>query len=419
MSTVKSARILGSLAAVSMLLALAACGGSSSKSTLTIHPSSGPRHVQALMFQTRSPLPSTFFSNVLPNITGVAVPMNWDDIETRNSNNTGSGGYDFSSFDASLQPYLNAGAKVNLIVWPATEGGSNNSTPSYVFSAAYAASLPGSPNPQDMSVCGDYHGDSSNPFYSQATSGGGGHWNINASTDLSGLPVSYELPFMTAYQAFIAKVVAHYNLSTSPPIGYIRFGMSQGGESSPECNQYWPNYSETTYIGYVTTMTQFITEKNPSMTILQDLHAVGDPPNPDYTYADQEAALAVANKEGFGTNGLQKSDTTAATCDSDWCAMFAQYGSTVYGTTPITLSLQTLEWTDPTGAAQTGSLTVLEPFAKANGANNLELYLADVGLAFDPSNYCGYLPPSAGCPSFSPSQYSSAYASAIQDFLAP
>ena len=426
MSNVSSARILGSIAAVSALFALTACGGSSSTPALTTHPSSGPRHVQVLMFGTSSPLPSSFISNVLPNITGVTVPLSWNKIESSNSSGTGSGGYDFSSFDAGLTAYLNAGAKVNLLVWPATEGGNNNpnqsgSTPAYVFSPIYAAQL-GAPNPQDMAVCGSYTGDSGNPFYSQANSGsGGGLWNASVSSDLSGLPVSYELPFMTAYQNFITAVIQHYNAPGALAIGYIRFGMSQGGENSPECNQYWPNYSENTYIGYVTAMTQFITEQNPSMTILEDLHAVGDPVV--YSYADQEAALAVANKEGFGTNGLQQNDVNSSAagspCDSDWCNLFAQYQATEYGGTPITLSLQTLQWTDPTGATQTGSLTVLEPFAKSRGANNLELYLADVGLAFDPSNYCGYLPPSAGCPSFNPDTYSGQYAAAIQDFLAP
>lgn len=426
MSNVTSARAFGSIAAVSVLLALAACGGSSSTPALTIHPSTGPRHVQALMFLTSNPLPGSFFSKVLPNITGVAVPMSWNQIESSNASGTASGGYDFSSFDASLAPYLNAGAKVNLIVWPATEGGNNNpnqsgSTPAYVFSPAYAAQL-GAPNPQDMAVCGSYTGDSGNPFYAQATSGaGGGLWNANVSSDISGLPISYELPFMTAYQNFITAVIQHYNAPGAIAIGYIRFGMSQGGESSPECNQYWPNYSENTYITYVTSMTQFITAQNPSMTILEDLHAVGDPVA--YSYADQEAALAVANKEGFGTNGGQQSDITnfaaGSPCDSDWCNMFAQYENTEYNGAPITLSLQTLQWTDPTGQAQTGSLTALEPFAKAHGVNNLELYLADVGLAFDPSNYCGYLPPSAGCPSFNPATYSSQYAASIEDFLAP
>jgi|HubBroStandDraft_1064217.scaffolds.fasta_scaffold00001_181 hypothetical protein len=439
MSTLKSVRIVGPLAAAALILAMAGCGGGSSSPNLTktTHPSNGPRHVQALMFLTTNPLPETFFSKVLPNITGVAVPMNWDDIETS------QGRYDFTAFDTGLTQYLNAGAKVNIIVWPATEGGSNNSTPSYVFTQAWANDPSvNALNPLDMAVCGDYNGDSSNPFYQQAISGGGGVWNTSTSTDISGLPVSYEAPFAVAYKNFITAVVAHYNAPgtvvngvTVPQIGYIRFGMSQGGESSPECNQYWPgpndsgSFNETEYITYVTTMTQFVTAQSPAFTVLQDLHAVGDPGSQDFTYADQEAALAVANREGFGTNGLQQSDVASlasdAPCDSDWCALFAQFGSTVYGSTPITLSLQTLQWSDPTNVAQTGSLAPvgsfpgLVPFAQQNGADNLELYLADVGLAFDPGNYCGYLPPTATCPSFSPATYSSSYATVIQNFLEP
>ena len=380
---------------------------------------SGPRHVQAFLFPvltSSSPIFNSFMSNVLPNITGVSVSMAWNEIETS------QGVYDFTSYDAKLQPYLDAGRKVNLIIWPATEGGDNDpnnggSTPSYVFSPAYATQV-GAPNPQDMTVCSIYTGDSGNPFYNSALNGGGGIWNESTSDDLSGLPVSYELPFMTAYKNFIAAVIAHYNGNITTPIGYIRFGMSQDGESSPECNQYWPNYSETSYVNYVTAMTQWVTAQNPSMTILQDLHAVGA--TPDYTYPDQEAALAVANQEGFGTNGWQKSDITnfAANlpCDANWCDEFALYASTTYGGTPITLSLQTGTWTDPTGASQIGSLVQLIPFAQQNAANNLELYLADVGLAFDLGNYCNY--PNSTCPTDNTQTYSTAYVQAIAAFLA-
>lgn len=369
----------------------------------------GPRAVQAILFPvltSSSPIFSGFMANVLPHITGVSVSLPWSQIETS------QGVYDFTSYDANLKPYLNAGRKVNLIVWPATEGGSNTSTPSYVFSTAYAAQV-GAPNPQDVSYCTSYPGTGalSNTIA-----------NINTpGFDNTGLPVSYELPFMTAYQNFIQAVIAHYNGNATTPIGYIRFGMSQGGESSPECNQYWPNYSENVYIGYVTTMTQWITAQNPQMTILEDLHAVGAPSSPDYTYASQEGAIAVANSEGFGTNGWQQGDITNfgnnQPCDSNWCFLFAQYAGTKYGSTPITLSLQTLGWSDPTGASQTGSLVQLIPFAQNNAATNLELYLADVGLAFDLGNYCSY--PHSSCPTNNTQTYSNDYAQAIQTYLGP
>jgi hypothetical protein len=159
------------------------------------------------------------------------------------------------------------------------------------------------------------------------------------------------------------------------------------------------------------------------MTILEDLHAIGQNTSSSYTqYPDTEAADAVADDFGFGTNGLQQSDTTATAvpCDADWCALFSQYASTEYNGKPITLSLQTLQWSDPTGAQQTGSLTVLLPFAATHGCNNLELYQADVALAFDAANYCSY--PHSNCTSGTSaysSSDSSAYETAIQNFLAP
>jgi hypothetical protein len=431
----KSVSITGLLAALTFVLALVACGGgsSSSSSVSTPPPSNTPRHVQALLSSSTSDgsigVPGTFISNVLPNISGVSVSLSWGEVESTNSAGTGSGGYDFSAFDSALAPYLSSGKMVNLIVWPATEGGNNEpgnggSTPAYVFTAAYAAQV-GATNPQDMAVCQSYTGDSSNPYYSQAVSGsGGGSWNITTSSDLSGLPVSYELPFMTAYQAFITQVIQHYNGNSS--IGYIRFGFSQGGENSPECNQYWgppgsPNYSDTTYLNYIQTMTNYVKSQSPAMTILEDLHALGQNTDSTYTeYPVAESGYAVAHQFGFGTNGLQQSDTTATSvpCDADWCALFSQYASTEYNDKPITLSLQTLQWSDPTGVAQTGSLTVLLPFAASHDCNNLELYQADVALAFDAANYCSY--PHSNCSngvSAYSSSDSSSYASAIQAFM--
>jgi hypothetical protein len=400
----------------------------------------GPRQVQALLFPvltSSSNIFASFMANVLPNISGVSVSMQWNQIESSDASGTHSGGYDFTSFDASLQPYLAAGRSVNLIVWPATEGGNNapnngGSTPTYVFSSTYATSV-GATNPQDMAVCSNYQGDSGSP-YGQGNFASGGIWNSSDPTygsDLSGLPVSYELPFMTAYKNFIQAVIVHYNNNPQTPIGYIRFGFSQGGENSPECNQFWPNsptgqpFSQTAYVtDYVGTMTAWVHQQSPQMTILEDMHALGNLSSESASvyvaYPDQEAQLAVANGLGIGTNGLQQSDITQfdnnQPCDSDWCNMFAQYAGTKYSGTPITLSLQTLQWTDPTGAAQTGSLTQIEPFAKDHAANNLELYLADVGLAFDSANYQSY--PHASS-SVNAASYSSTYAAAIQDFLAP
>ncbi len=403
---------LALLAATAFLATLAGCGGASTTHIIVPPPVSGPHHAQVILFpviKAGDPNFNDFMSNILPNVSGVAVSMKWNEIETS------QGSYDFSAYDANLAPYIAAGRTVNLIVWPATEGGNNDpatsgSTPAYVFTQAWANSV-GAPTPQDMAVCASYEGDSGNPFFNSE-----GVWNITRSGDLSGLPVSYELPFMKAYQNFIAAVIAHYNGNATTPIGYIRFGFSQGGENSPLCNQDpWPNYSKSTYLKYIQTMTQFVAQQNPQMTILEDLHAVGVPPNQDLGYADTEAQDAVNNSMGFGTNGLQQSDITNSAsgqpCDSDWCALFAQYAGTTFNGKPITLSLQTLQWSDPTKAQATGSLSDLLPFIVQHGTNNVELYLADAALAFSP-NYLNY--PHSD-PSFT--SFAGAYKQAIQTYL--
>jgi hypothetical protein len=396
--------------------------GSVNSNTATV-VIAGPRHVQVILFPllTRNnPNFTDFMANILPNLSGVSVEMQWNEIETS------QGIYDFSTFDANLQPFIQAGKAVNLIVWPATEGGNNTppigSTPSYIFTQAWANAV-GAANPQDMVVCGGYTGGSSNPFYVQAITRGGGRWNTSISSDTSGLPVSYEAPFRVGYQNFIRAVIAHYNGSTTTPIGYIRFGLTQDGEASTSCTKYWPSpdgmgsYSKADYLSYVQTMTAFVAQQNPQMTILAHLHAPGSPP--DLSYADSEAVYAVASQQGIGTNGLQKSDITnfnvGQPCNGDWCALFIQYGATIYNGNPIALSLQTLGWSDPTGQAQSGSLVDLLPFIEQHRVNNLELWLADAALAFSP-NYCNY--PNAQCnnPQYNQQQYVSAYQQAIQAF---
>ncbi len=403
MSQFQRARILG-LLAVAYVVILSGCGASSGGRL--IRTPSGPydtaqnvaayqqaiggfmsaasqNKVQALMFHVLTPSDpnfTDFMNNILPNVSGVSVAMSWNQIETSQGN------YDFSGFDANLQPFLQAGKEVNLVVWPATEGGNNDpnnggSTPGYVFTQSWANTVGAAV--QDMAVCQSYTGDTSNPFYNSAIAGNGGTWNINTSGDLSGLPVSYEVPFMKAYQNFIAQVIAHYKAGGAPHIGYIRFGFSQGGENSPECNQYWPGYSHDVYLNYVKAMTDFVKTQNPSMTIMEDLHAVGPPGDVDYSYADEEAADGAADGFAIGTNGLQQSDLASNPCDSDWCALFSQHSGL-----PIR-SLQTLQWSDPTGNLQTGSLAAIIPFAQTHEANNLELYLADLALAYSP-NYCTY-----------------------------
>ena len=95
--------------------------GSANSNTATLMVA-GRRHAQALLFPVltaNDPNFTDFMTNILPNLSGVSVEMQWSEIETT------QGVYDFSAFDANLQPFIQAGKAVNLIVWPATEGGNN------------------------------------------------------------------------------------------------------------------------------------------------------------------------------------------------------------------------------------------------------------------------------------------------------
>jgi hypothetical protein len=284
-------------------------------------------------------------------------------------------------------------------------------------------------------------------YYSGNFGGNTGCYNVNdlpsgeTLTNLeTGFPVSYETPMKTAYKNFIQQVITHYQ--TSPPtglkLGYIRFGLSEGGETVPIASQYWPYFKNPTgegpssgasivYLSYDYEMMLFENNNNqvsgsdPAIPLQADMNAwdgIND-------YPDQEATYATGNNIGIGTNGLQVSDVTsinAIGCTSsststypvsgDWCYNFHRYCATTMpnGNYPI-CSLQTLQLSTPgdnsTTADQVGSLSDeywengstwenfpgLIPTAEQNGANNLEIYTCDilytVMYAYPTNNYPG------------------------------
>ena len=289
--------------------------------------------------------------------------------------------------------------------------------------------------PQDACFSGYYTGDGKiSP----------GCYNVNnlpsgtTLTDLeTGFLVSYETPMKVAWKNFIQQVISHYQ--NSPPtgltLGYIRFGLSEGGETVPLTSQYWPYFKNPTgkgptsgasivYLSYDNDMMQFQNANNqkngnnPPINLQADLNAW----NGATDYPDQEALYATQNNIGIGTNGLQVDDITAinppsGTCTSananisgDWCYNFHLYCSTKMpnGNYPI-CSLQTLGLSNPgnNAAGQTGALSDeywnngtswvnfagLIPTAKLYGANNLEIYTCDVlytvMYAFPTNNYPG------------------------------
>jgi hypothetical protein len=216
-------------------------------------------------------------------------------------------------------------------------------------------------------------------------------------------PVPYETPYKTAWEAFIAAAIYHFNNSPNlSQISYMRVGRSVGGEAYPYCLSNLdqlpaPNaYTMTGWLQYYTDIDQFVQAQSPAMQILDPLNETGSGATADTTYGSDEAGIAVEYKNasgqtnGIGSQGLQASDITnyasGGTCASDWCGTFNTYYQS-----GIPLELQQAGLSAPVAIAgtnsATGDLRPLLPFAVDRYMSILELYTFDALLAYDP-NYC-------------------------------
>lgn len=221
--------------------------------------------------------------------------------------------------------------------------------------------------------------------------------------------VPYETPYKTAWEAFIAAAIAHFNASPNlSQISYMRIGRSVGGEAYPYCTGNLddlptPNtYSKSLWLDYYGEIADFIQSQNPKMVILDPLNEAGTPVDP--SYGTSEAGIAVVHQnasgqvDGFGSQGLRSNDQSnfdqnpPVYCASDWCGTFDTY----YQTEP-NLELQQRDLSDPIGVTSslTGDLRPLLPFAVERHATIIELYPLDALLAFDP-NYCVLTVPDTG-----------------------
>jgi hypothetical protein len=224
-------------------------------------------------------------------------------------------------------------------------------------------------------------------------------------------PVPYEAPYKTAWEAFVAAAIIHFNSSPNlSQIDYMRVGRSVGGEAFPSClpslEQLPPpnTYTKNGWLQYFTDIDDFVQAQNPKMQILDPLNQAGTGASVDPTYGTAEAAIAVAHSNasgavnGFGSQGLQASDITNydnnTYCSSDWCGTFSTYYPTNSNlelqqdglSAPIVL---------PNTDSATGDLRPLLPFAVERHMDILELYYLDALLAYDP-NYCVLAVPDNG-----------------------
>jgi hypothetical protein len=308
-------------------------------------------------------------------VGGINPLLDWATIDTNGGNTTTING-NLSSFDTSIAanfPNSIPTKKINLIVQGVTGGAAigggapNSSTPAYVLSSLGSGNV--------FNGCG----------YGQAT---------NPATGLpGGFPAVWLQAYFQPYQAFIQAVLSHYSSSANSIlanyIGYIRFGLSAGGEVYPFCD---PGVaSDNTWSGYAGAMDLWLHQQNPSIQLMTSINK--DDAESNYTLPDAEATDAWTYSIGFGSQGLQQNDyVQGQTCTSDWCNQFANY----YNRAPLVpLELQTVLLSDPIPndpivkgtPSQTGSLSHLIPFALPNHTEIFEIYPFDLLYALD-SSYC-------------------------------
>ena len=358
-------------------------------------------------------------SDVLPNVDGIVVEVQWSSIDLGNAGQTGPGctsGASSSTCDWSALDTLvtsnyfggtnwDASKKVGIVLSPVTDGmgssGINTSTPPYVFSTAWAGTSP----PLDECTCSGasgYNGDGATGTVNTC-------WNIStgpATPDYSGYPAVFETPFQAALQGFYQNAILHLNSLTtatySSSIAYIRMGLAGGGEAYPFCASNLETLSSvsphtaaqlksvwTTYANNMYTAEAGFGSLNPIMAAPSGSLSGTIVTN---AWADTEATDAIAETLNLGSEGFQYQDTTTTPCSNDWCATFA------YTPVPPIRELQLVDPSVPsqypcTGAGPytVGSLACLLPFA-AGKADVLELFPQDLFIAYDSndSNYSTY-----------------------------
>ena len=263
-----------------------------------------------------------------------------------------------------------------------------------------------------MSACGG----ASNTFVSKQPPPpptGTNYTTCNSTAGSSQLVPNWESQlFISNYQSAISALVTHVSqASYASRIGYIRIGLSKGGEINLPSG--WDNSSSGACYGgytgkwgytagspsanwntYLQTMVEFDRSLNSPIPLLASITPITDiGTEPD----DFIAQVAFQNNISYGNQGLEASDiTNYPNCGGDWCNLFNQF--------PVAIrELQTLGQSCPQGVGacsgqqgNTGPLPPVLQFATGQGgsgipvvptpANDLEIYYQDWLIAYDPTD---------------------------------
>jgi hypothetical protein len=258
--------------------------------------------------------------------------------------------FNFSAVDAEAAPWIAAGKEVNLLFMPIGTTPSGQDVPGFVL-----AQVP-------TLQCGP-----------------------SAVT-----PVEWNATFESAYEAFIAAAVHHYD--ATPGFGYLRFGLGVAGTPVPVGNDTVPGcqtelddagFSLPVWTDYVTDMLAFQQSLHSTVPLTASISPIY--PNTGDNVTPTVAAASAADGIGFGNQGFKASDYATVEpngvgCGGNgWCKEFWKYA----GTVPLELQTQTVS--SPNGSGVTGSLVPLLPFGLRQHTQIFELYLNDWLTAFDPN----------------------------------
>ncbi len=314
--------------------------------------------------------PTYLFSN--PVVNGATIAVEWGGSDQGPS--AGSGQYDWSYPDGQAQAWIQAGKRVNFVVW----ANADNASTTCGSEAQYGS---------------NGTGNCAIPAYVWTALGSSNYVTCSTQYGNQQLPNYFASAFQTNYRAFIAAMIQHYKGNAS--VGYIRFGLGHGGESLPvanwndtttACGQAFVNswgLTIQTWETYLSTMLNYEGSLNSPVQLMTGVTPMG---NPNTQIPDYAAPIAVQNGIGFGSQGLELSDVNnCAGSTADWCDLFATY------TGQVPLELQTYLQSCPDNSCTTGSLVNLVPWAVTNHATILEIYWQDWLVAYDP-NYPGYYP---------------------------
>jgi len=352
---------------------------------------------------------SILTSTIYPNADGASVEIPWSaDIlapsaggwETSNGTNTASAGYSWTNFDAVIQNQLNYGAhsvvvSLSPISFSNGVGRGNKTSPQYIFSTNWAASL--SVPQLYTGATSDYPGDALIPYGTCAQ-----------GVDNTAFPAAWTTPFLTAWKAAVGQALTHMaGQSYAPYIAYIRVGGGAGGEWFPWATQALETLCspanvaglKTQWMAYNNTMQSYITGLGTGFQFVQAMDGGFASQNIPYHWCTSEATNAVTNSmNGIGTEGLKGQDITnfnavgyadGNTHVSGYPSMNSAYLFKTYlRSSQLThLQTQTSAASDPTNTNQPGSLVPLLPYATNTiFSTDIELYYVDWQVAYDPAN---------------------------------